>query len=103
MEALDTNEIEDWIESQLKWKWPDAESVVGHENQAGDYYFKIRRDERDLWLILEQRVYLALSTVELMDFLDEEHWVDRLQTDRCLLVRLPGIQPTLVRCPDAVI
>ena len=88
--------IETWIERQLQEKLPGAESL-GHEARAGGFYFWIRSDLGNLWLIVERRVCRALSIEELTQFLDEEGWLDQLREARCIRVQMPGICPALVR------
>ena len=94
--------IESWISLQLKFQWPEAQSL-GHESRAGDYYFPIRSDCGDLCLIVEDRAYRTLAANELTDFLEDEHWLHRLQAERCLRVELPGLRPSLVRTPDVLV
>ena len=88
--------IESWIHVQLKGGWPEAQSL-GHESRAGDHYFPIRSDCRDRWLIVGDRACRGLTADELTDFLEDEHWLHRLQAERCLRVQLPGLRPSLVR------
>ncbi len=102
MESSDVTKIEDWIELQLKESWPDAESS-GHENRGGDHYFQIRTDYRDSWLIVGLRAYRGLAVDELTKFLDEEHWLDRLQAEKCLRVQMPGLWPALVQPPELLV
>ena len=90
--------IESRISLQLKGDWPDAQSL-GYEKRAGDYYFPIRSDCGDRCLIVADRAYRTLAANELTDFLEDEHWLHRLQAERCLRVHLPGPRPTLVRPP----
>ena len=101
MDASDATKLESWIDVQLKGGWPDAEAL-GHENRAGDHYFPIRAECGDRCLIVADRAYRNMAADELTDFLDDEHWLHRLQAEKCLRVQLPGLRPSLARPPDLV-
>ena len=96
MDASDAGIVQSWIGLQLEDEWPGADSAP-HEIRAGDYYFPIRFTHRDFWLVVERRAHEGLTVDELTDFLNEEHWLHRLRSERCLHVQLPGRFPTLVR------
>ena len=98
----DSSEIEAWIELQLKTQWAEAE-FRGHENRNGNLYFWMRSDRGDFWLIVGGRVYRTHGARELMDFLEEESWLDRLVTDRCIRVQRRGGRPTLCRPPNMLV
>lgn len=102
MDGSDAAGLESWIDVQLKRRWPDA-AVLDHEIRSGDYYFPIRSESGDRWLIVADRAYRSMAARELTDFLDCEHWLHRLQAERCLRVHLPGLGPSLARPPEMLV
>ena len=99
---INPTQLEGWIESQIRDRWPNARALT-HEEREGDVYFQMRCDGKDLWLILQLRAYRGLAMDELAEFLTKQRWLDRLLVDRCLCVRLLRIHPTLDQIPDLVV
>ncbi len=101
MQDSDAEQVQGWIKRQLRRKWPGAK-VASHQERNGSYYFPVRHDGRDLWLVVELRAYRSLALDELKEFLNEESWLKRLRVEECVLVHLPGIHPALGRLVGSV-
>ena len=96
--GLEARRIEDWMTLQVRNVWPYAKSV-GHENGDGSLHFSISSGSGYLQLTVDPSAR-ALAVHELTKFLHEEHWLHRLQAERCLRVQWSGFRPSLVRPPD---
>lgn len=92
-------QVEDWIAMQVRNVWPAA-IPERQETPDGGLEFTIRSGSGELRLKVDATTNQSFAGQELVHFLDREHWLHRLQAERCLCVRWSGRRPSLVRPPD---